>query len=273
MKKYLLIIISLILTSSVQAQNQEDKEPILWFGPYAGLNYNYHFLNFGSLPPFPNCCPEFYSASGLGFTLGALLDFKIVDNIYLDTRVGISDIGANMTTNEYIGGTFIKMGTSPPVLIDTFATTDYNINTNLMHFNLEPTVEMRFFKDFGFNIGLKFAYLFISRFSQEEVLVNPNNVTFLDGKRTRNEYDNELIPDANSFQVFGVMGVSYNLPVAEDMYLQPEIRYNIPFMDVSSAPTEASDYWKASTFQFGAALKIPIYAPDPPPKIDTVYRV
>jgi hypothetical protein len=43
-------------------------------------------------------------------------------------------------------------------------------------------------------------------------------------------------------------------------------------MDVSSAPTEASDYWKASTFQFGAALKIPIYAADPPPKVDTLYK-
>ena len=160
-------------------------------------------------------------------------------------RVGISDIGAKMTTEEYIGGTFIKTGTNPPQLVDTSAVTDYNIDTKLMHANFEPTLSLKFFDKIGLDVGVKFAYLFISRFSQEEVLKSPDNVTFLDGSRTRNDYSNELIPEANSFQMFGIMGVSYSLMLARDLYLVPEVRYNVPFIDVSNAPTQATDYWKA----------------------------
>jgi outer membrane protein OmpA-like peptidoglycan-associated protein len=267
------ILFVFILTLNLNAQNEEnEKEPVFWIGPFAGLNYNYHFLNFGSLPPFPNCCPEFNSAKGWGFTLGALFDIKLSKAVFLNMRVGISDIGAKMTTEEYIGGTFIKTGTNPPQLVDTSAVTDYNIDTKLMHANFEPTLSLKFFDKIGLDVGVKFAYLFISRFSQEEVLKSPDNVTFLDGSRTRNDYSNELIPEANSFQMFGIMGVSYSLMLARDLYLVPEVRYNVPFIDVSNAPTQATDYWKASTFQFGASLKVPIYPPPPPPKVDTVYH-
>ncbi len=263
----------LIFLLNVNAQETtEEAEPVMWIGPFAGLNYNYHFLNFGSLPPFPNCCPQFNSATGWGYTLGALTEFKLAKSIFLDMRLGLSDIGAKMTTEEYIGGTFLNPGTNPPTLVDTSAVVDYNIDTKLMHVNFEPVISMRFFGKVGLDVGLKFAYMFISRFSQEEVLKSPDNVTFLDGSRVRNNYANELIPDANNFQIFGIIGVSYDLTIGKDMYLTPEIRYNVPFMDVSSAPTQATDYWKASTFQFGVALKVPLYPPPPPVKIDTVWQ-
>lgn len=275
MKKLFYIALILFLVLNFTSKSQEDtikQKPLFWIGPFAGINYNYHFLNFGSLPPFPNCCPKFESAKGWGFTVGALFDVKLTKSVYLDTRIGISDIGANMTAEEYIGGTFIKSGTNPPVLIDTFAISDYNINTKLMHANIEPVISMRFFDKLGLDVGLKFAYLFISRFSQEEVLKFPDNVTFLDGTRVHNNFVNELIPKTNTFQIFGVIGVSYDLQLSDDLFLSPEIRYNVPFIDISDAPTQATDYWKASTFQFGAALKIPIYPAPPPPKIDTLMR-
>ncbi len=274
MKKLLyiqLFVLALLMSATAKAE-EEKQEPVLWFGPFAGLNYNIHFLDFGSLPPYPNCCPEFTSANGLGFTLGALVDIKIFDDIYLNTRIGISDIGAKMTTEEKIGGTFVRSNTNPPQLIDTSAIADYNIEAKLMHVNFEPTLSFRFLGDFGFDVGMKFAYLFISRFNQEEVLKEPNNVTFADGSRKRNEYHNELIPESNAIQMFAVVGVSYNLPISDDLYLVPEIRYNYPFVDVSNAPPGANDYWKASTLQFGASLKVPIYPAPPPLKIDTVRR-
>ena len=274
MKKITLaVLVFVVFVLFVQAQEKSvEKEPIFWIGPFAGINYNYHFLNFGSLPPFPNCCPEFKSAKGWGWTLGALVDVKLAKSVYLNTRIGLSDISATMSTEEYIGGTYIITGTEPPQLIDTFAVSDYNIETKLMHVNIEPTIGLKFFNSLSLDVGMKLAYLFTSRFTQEEVLKYPKNVTFLDGSRIRNNYNNELIPESNSFQIFGIIGASYDLEFAKNMFLVPEIRYNIPFMDISGAPTQVTDYWKASTFQFGAALKLPIYPAPPPPKIDTVMR-
>lgn len=276
MSKKLSLVIVFLLTATFGIYGEDTvgtKEPVMWIGPYAGLNYNYHFVNFGKLPPFPSCCPKYESGTGWGFSVGALLELKLMEGLYLSNRLGMSDIGARMNAKEQIGGTFLLTGQNYPQIKDTMATVEHRVNSKLMMFNYEPTLSLRFFNDFGLNLGMKFGYLFMSRFDQEEVLMEPDNVTFMSGSRIRNSLTNELIPEVNVFQMFGVIGASYNLPVSKDMYLTPEFRYYVPIFDISDAPVSVSDYWKASTFQFGLALKIPIYpAPPPPPPPGTIYR-
>lgn len=276
MSKKLLLVMVLLLTATFGIYGVDSvaaKDPVMWIGPYAGLNYNYHFVNFGKLPPFPSCCPNYESGTGWGFSVGALLEFKIIEGLYLSNRLGMTDIGARMNAVEQIGGTFLLTGQSYPQIKDTMASVDHRINSKLMMFNYEPTLSLRFFNKLALDLGMKFGYLFMSRFDQEEVLKEPDNVTFMSGSRIRNSLTNELIPEVNSFQMFGVIGASYDLPVSKDMYLTPELRYNVPIIDISNAPVAVSDYWKASTFQFGLALKIPIYpAPPPPSAPDTIYR-
>ena len=271
MKRKFIILIFLIVPL-FEMYSQDSIKPLFYFGPYADLNYNYHFTNFGDLPPFPNCCPQFRSGKGWGFSLGGFLEREIFEDINIFLRLGISDIGAKMKTNEYIGGTFVVTGNTPSTLIDTTAIVDYTINSKLMIFDIEPGIGMKFFNEFSFNLGAKFGYLFVSRFDQSEELKKPDNVTFLNGSRIRNNYVNELIPNSNSLQVFVTVALSYNLKIGNDLFLTPEIRYNVPFIDVSNSSTTEADYWKASSYQFGVSLKIPVYPAAPRVPVDTIFK-
>jgi len=40
------------------------------YGILADVNFNNHFANFRKLPDIPNCCKDFESGSGFGYTFG-----------------------------------------------------------------------------------------------------------------------------------------------------------------------------------------------------------
>jgi len=95
-------------------------------------------------------------------------------------------------------------------------------------------------------------------------LLQPDNVVFSNGSRIRNDFSNEEIPNANSIQLHGVIGFGYDLPVSQSSYLTPELKYYIPFTNVSDVD------WKASSFLIGASLKTAIFPPAPIVMKDTI---
>ncbi len=269
MTRWFTIALVLILVSKTAFSDDSyllrkvDQKPLFWMGPYAGLNYNYHFADFSKIPPFPSCCPPQYGdGKGWGWTVGGLVNFAIAPNLSFGTRIGFSDISASFSKDENIGNTTIldKSGNTTR-LKDTMVIVNHLVEAKLMMVNIEPTLDFKFFDNFVLNIGFKIGYMFTSRFNQREQIVSPENITFLNETTSQHVVSNEKIPESNTLQTFGVIGAGYELKIGRDLFLVPEIRYYIPFSNIT---TNIDVPWKASTFQFGASLRVPVFAPPPP---------
>lgn len=247
-KQLVIIAIFLVKLSAFSAE-----EPILFVGAYGDLNWNIHFTDFSKLPGVPNCCPAFKNGSGLGFSLGALLEVPIVSSLAFETRIGFSTLGAKLKESENIANYPVRNPQDPNTFY-TAVNVDYVIDSKIYSVGIEPSISFNFFSHLKSIIGFRLAYLFTSRFDQYEQLISPDNVVFADNNsRERLKINDEIIPDKKEIQLFGVIAFGYDLPLGKDIILTPEVRYYLPFTDLSSVA------WKASSLLFGASLKVPIY--------------
>lgn len=252
------LYIVLVFSAAGLSAKDEKTTPNFYFGGYAGYNYNLHSGDFSKLPGIDNCCPQYTYGFGSGFALGLLGEYPLNSAVKLGIRIGYSSFGAEFIENEFIGNTEIRDIANPSTSRIVPAYADHYLTSRLSMFLFEPNVSFHFFRDFYTTAGFQFGFLTESKFDQKEKLTEPENVVFKEsGNLWRNEQKDLDIPEVNSFQLFGLVALGYNLPIGKDRYLSPEIRYNIPFLNVSSVD------WKAGSLYFGLAVKLPLY-----PKID-----
>ncbi|MFC2130223.1 OmpA family protein [Bacteroidota bacterium] len=259
--KRLLILTIIVLVSFLNLKAQE--KPLYYIGGYAAFNYNIHWANFQKLGDIPNCCPLFESGTGYGFAAGGLFEYPIMDEVLIGARLGVSTIGALLTKAESIGLTRV-IRDGQEVSVDV--TTDHTIDSKIFTIGFEPYINYKFFGVLNSYLGIKLSYMLSGKIDQNEKIISPDNVTFLDGRVIQNDFYDIDIPEMNSLLFFGVFGLGYDLPVSQTIILTPEVRYNLPLNDISG------EQWKASTWQFGVALKIPIFPPKVLPVMyDTLY--
>jgi len=272
MKKIYLILISLTLILSSQyinaQQTKSDSEvPVMYLGGYANFNYNMHIADFVELPGYPSCCPEYKTGNGYGFSLGGLLEIPLKPSLNLGGRLGISMLNGTFTENDRIGNTLVRIINSPnePEIRDVKV--DHIIDASILALDFEPYINFIFFNKLYSTVGIRFSYLLNPTFDTREEITSPNDVVFLDGRALRNDFDGQDIPNLNAFQIGASVGLGYELVIGRDSYLSPEIRYYLPFMNISSVD------WKIAQFQIGASIKFPIYpAKDLPIIKDSVYK-
>lgn len=252
------------LQAQTSENNSKPRVPLYYLGIYGAYNSTIHSADFRELPGFPNCCQQFTSAGGSGFSFGGLIEFDLSPFIALQTRVGYSSLGADFSVPQIIGNTPITRNgrdTTTPITVEHF------LGSSISTFSIEPTLALRFLGGFRSRLGLNLGYLTTSTFSQRETLVTPDNAIFYGtGRAIRNEGSGD-IPDKNVIQLNGVMGISYELPIGNGAILEPDIRYQLPLTNISGVT------WKAGALQIGAAIKLPIFPkPDVQIILDTVYR-
>ncbi len=257
----------LCLPSIANAQKQ-NYDTVRYYGVYGGLNYNLHFSDFQALPGKPICCTNFEGGSGFGFNLGGLLEFPINHAVYFGIRLGVSTLDGTLSEEDVTGNTEFR-DLNPPynTISISQAKSKYEIQSSITMFDLEAHAGFKFFDRFYTTAGLKAGSIASTSLDQKEELLQPDNVVFLEnGKRTRSVYNGFDMPELNSFQMFATFSLGYRIPVFESGVLQPEIRYSLPFIEVSSVD------WIVSSLSFGAALKFPYLKPKPKP-IDKQYQI
>ncbi len=255
MKKFILLktMILLVLAFNTNLESADSSRvPLFHLGVYGAYNYNFHSASFGNLPGVPCCAPVFKDGNGSGFSFGGLFDVELKPNINLEIRLGYSSIGADLEKTEIIGNSIAKdPNTNQPV---NNVEVEHFLSSKLNLISIEPTVHFKFFSQFVSLVGFKAGILLSPKFDQHEKIVSPDDVVFIDSdSRSRNVFSDTDIPDVKNFQLFGTFGVGYEFNLNKDMKLVPQIRYQLPFFDISSVD------WKAATFEFGATLKFPIY--------------
>jgi outer membrane protein OmpA-like peptidoglycan-associated protein len=269
MKKILLILLGFMAIGFMhsKAEITEIIEPIYYLGGYDDINYNMHLADFSQLPGYPSCCPEYRSGNGFGFSLGGLLEIPLKPSLNLGGRLGISMLNGKMTENDNIGNTLVRVINSQnePEIRDVMV--DHVIDASVLAIDFEPYINFIFFDKLYSTAGVRFSYLINAAFDTREEITEPNNVVFLDGRAIRNDFEAQDIPDLNAFQIGASVGLGYELVIGRDSYLSPEIKYYLPFMNISSVD------WKIAQLQVGASIKFPIYPQKELPLIkDTVYK-
>ncbi len=247
-----------------ESLGQKSREPLYYIGLYGAYNRTIHTADFRELPGFPNCCPKFASATGSGVSFGGLLEFELTSVIKLQTRVGFGTFGADFSVPESIGNTPITQNgrdTTTPIQVEHYLGSTVNI------VGIEPTVALKFLGGLYSRVGFNAGYLLAANFTQRESIITPENVVFQNtGKSVRNESTGE-IPDKNQFQFSAIIGLSYELPIGNGAFIEPDIRYALPIINLAGVS------WKVGSLQLGASLKFPIY---PAPVItqtrDTVFK-
>ena len=260
-RKIIISIIILIIPFSIM--KAEDK-PLYYLGAYGSLNLNKHIADFQKLGNYPNCCQKFKFGDGTGFSFGGLFEIELKKVIFFGTRIGFSSLGATLERQETIGNAqrFLSNGDT----IVAYAKTKHSLDSKLFTINIETYINYKFFGVLNSYIGVNIAYLMTAQFSQKEELLEPDNATFLDGRVIQNDYSNKEIPNKSTLLFFGVFGLGYDLPIGGGALLTPEIKYYLPINNISDVS------WKTSSWQFGAALKFPIYPPKVLPVIrDTIF--
>ncbi len=267
-KNYInIIFIFFLCFSNVQAEQKNNennasiKIPNYFWGAYAHFNYNVHSADFHYLPNCFSCCPNYNSATGGGFSVGALFEKNlpsVLDGFLIGARLGYADLSAEFAELENIGNVELR-DPNPPFETKKIvsAQSTHYLESTLNALNLNLYAADKFLGGLTASLGFNFNFLLNNKFNQREELTSPKNLVFsggeADGKRVRNIYPENDIPEAKQFQFGLSLGLGYELPIGENSFLIPEMRYNLFFTNVSSVN------WKPNFLQFGVAIKFPTY--------------
>ncbi len=265
MKKIICLMLSMIILSTVSYSQTDEasKEPLFYLGGFGHYNFNFHNADFKMLPGYYSCCPTYQTGSGSGWDVGALFEYPINPTMNVGLRVGYSVLNADLITEETIGNA-LEAGITPPV---TKVRVEHKIESDLALFTFEPYFFYNFYDKFYTTLGLKAGFLSTAKFSQNEKILSPDNVVFAaENSIIRNKYSNKDIPDKNSLLLFGAIGLGYEFSYLKTGTIAPEIRYELPFTNVSSVN------WKPSVFNVGLVLKFPITKPEKPTLDSTYYQ-
>ncbi len=217
------------------------------FGILGGFNLNYHSADFRKLPGVPNCCPRFESGTGSGIAAGLLYDMPLSSMFTFTARAIYSDYSADLNSDQ--PSSITVNGIAVPAIINHY------LSSSIASINLEPLIGINILSELKFFVGLSGGLVVSKVFGQEERLVKPaDRGAFENGLRVRNPQDGE-IPDASSFAMSALAGISYELPLNKDntLFIAPEIEYYLGLTPI------VKDYiWTANTFRTGIAIK---YAP------------
>ena len=244
--KKLLFYFLIVSILSIQAQEKDEEKPLFYLGGYGGVSYNMHSAGFKQLGDYPNCCHEFESGSGVGLNAGIFGEYPVTNDFLIYARIGIFRLDGDLSKTEEIGNSEVRSNNGSQI-ID--AKSDFNVLSEMPAFGFEPGVAYRLYKGLHATGGLQFGFITSTNASQYEELVHPSDAVFYEnGTLRRHEYDDFEIPGANSFQLHLNAGLRYDLPVASNLFLSPEVKYYFPI-------TEVAPDWKVHYFHFGANAK------------------
>ena len=212
-------------------------------GASAGLNI--YSSDFKQFPDIPNCCTDFTSAIGFGWSLRAGGEYYFKKPLFgmpakFELTIGVSSLGAKYSQDEFIGhiisgNTYIN------------GTSRYTIDCSIMTFDITPAIV---FQPFGnlplsMKLGIGAGFGLKKSFTQEERIVAPSDATFENGKPFRNDFSGD-IPSFSSLLFSLNYSLRYDIWQWHGIKFAPEVGINFALNNVSSVT------WKAHSLRAGA---------------------
>ena len=259
MIKFLLLPVVCIIIASGEVFAQADTTSAKGTAYGLGVGYvaGFHAADFRSLPGVPNCCPNFTSGSGGGFSAWIFGEIQAEQAMRLGGRAVVSRHSADFEVAEQ---TTVIIGDRTEL-----ATITHRLETSLSRIGVEPYLAARL-GGFGLNAGLGLGFAVSPTYQQRET-VSPGK--FGDGQNVRNQFSG-TVQQSSSFYADFVAGIGYSVPLnaRKSAFLMPEVRLNYGLTDIVNGYL-----WSANTVTVGLTLRFEPTtsaaappAPPPPPQ-------
>ncbi len=222
--RFILVLVPLMPAFSHAQGSDEGSMGRATIGLVGGVNFSWHQGTFTSSDAQFDCC-TFSGGNGLGRTAGLRMIIPLTEK--LSVRAG--------TVFEQVNGEY-------PAEFDAYPVLDRNDEVALLRLReeLETTLEafsielMLSWKVLAPGVyvaaGPSFSILMSKHQMQQETILSPADIEFVDGGRTHMLIDSE-IPDAEHFFAFRA-GAGALFPLHPILYANPEILFAVPLSRV-----------------------------------------
>lgn len=256
---FLLFDCGIILSQEVTNSQMPVTDTAAIINPKIGVYMNYglnlYTAEFAKLPGIYSCCKNFESGDGYGISFGALLDYPIDNDWWLNFRLGFNQLDGRLTAEDNTN--VIVKGSSQPGVFE------HILDARIGLLDASVGASYRVWGDLFLSGGAKVGIMLSKNYDYIEKVKIPEGIGVFEdtGLPTRNPSDG-TIEEANAFQLFLNFGLSYELPLTKNkfLYLVPEINYSFGVMDMVSGLN-----WKTQMLKGGFSIKYQEPPPPPPP--------
>ncbi len=230
-----------------------------------GGGISFHSGSFSGIPSVNTCCTTYPDAQGSLFELmiGLRTNTPAKQDKFSfqgSLQGSISRFNAPFSSREFVGN-FISGNTVTPALID------YSLALSGMMIGLEPRLHLHY-STFPISLfmGLNASSFITSNANQTETIIEPNDVTFLNGTKEMNQYDGK-ISDLHSVLLSANIGIEYQFKLQEYISLNPSIAYRTYFNSfIPDHPWNMSGFIASVGFSYASPKpQKRIEIPPPPP--------
>jgi outer membrane protein OmpA-like peptidoglycan-associated protein len=273
-----LIVGSLSLLFS-QEPASLNKQRNISFGGFAAINFNNHVASFRGLPGLeptlfsgltsPNALQLkenilFGDATGLGFTVGGLVDIPFTESLGLSLRLSYATHNATLTAREDLRRVgFLNPAGDSITFFSGFS--QFDLTPNLGSLGIEPLLAwspISSLPNFRIFAGARAGLMIQSSFSQREKLVDPAspNLVWNNLSVERNNIPARSVAGVEFINLTLTGGLGYDISL-DNFILSPEAFYSHAL-----SPIVSGINWSVNTIRGGLSLRYSPPAPPPPPE-------
>lgn len=209
-----LIVITVLLSANAQSQYANYRKTNL--GIYGSANFNMHSPDF----KIPDIISVNENKTTTGFSIGALINYPISNNISLSGSIGYNDLSGVLAGKGLSG-------------------LDLNFDASLAYLEIMPSVKIfnlipvdRLYLLGGFELGVP-----VTKGYEIEI--------------SATQTQKQDIADP-SLRIAAAIGAGYVFDLSKTIFLTPEVSFRIPFSEVSSS--EIFKTWNVPQLRFGFSL-------------------
>jgi outer membrane protein OmpA-like peptidoglycan-associated protein len=211
------------------------------YGVFIDYGLNNHKADFRALPGIPSCCPLYQSGSGWAIGGGAFWHMPINTEFSIALRAAYSGLNGQLLREEQ---TIVSGGQS--------GVFRHTVDASIQTIGLEPLVYYNVWGPLALAGGIRAAWMMNTQYSQKEQILSPSTGVFSNGRRSRNEVENQELPSATSFYAGLLAGIKADFPMNKEktLLLCPHILYGQPLTNIISDLG-----WSISQLRMGIALQ------------------
>lgn len=261
-KIFLYKIFLVILTFSLNFEfiYAQQKNTGLEFGLGFAPNFNFHNSSFTHFEGYPNCCSEFSSGFGIGYSLNTFIGYfpksKIIDKQWgFKIVLSYDNLSGTLITKDFfaniIVGNDLRKGIS-----------EHKLVTDLKIISFEPELLISLFENIplDFNLGFRLGFFSKTNFEYSERLLSPEGAAFENYSTVRNITTGD-IPDISHMNIALSVGANYKLLEFANFKVSTDLRF---YYNLSNIVKNLD--WKANNLKLGLniAYSIPKANSKPP---------
>ncbi len=247
-----LLLLGLLLHSTLpllaQEQGVDERERAVRVGLGAWGTMNLHRGDFTSYDGVLEC-GTFDEATTLGWSVGYLFEFPLSSVFSLSPRIHYWKADGDFTTPNGVP-TRIAVDDETVVPLET----EHTLETALDYVSLDILAKLKIAGPLYLAVGPSIGYAARAAYEQEERIISPQGVTFLNGSDARNiiagNFDEQgTLNTSRNLRLAAVAALGADIDLSDRMILSPEAGINWGLTDVlSSFP------WKVHGLRVGAIL-------------------